>query len=348
MNFIERFLARYGYKKRPEIKKRNIFAGVDTGRLYSSWTTTNYSADSEIYNSLRILRARARDLERNNDYAKKFLRMVKTNVIGRDGIKLQSQVKNDNNSADEIARNKIEDAFKEWSKKGACDVTGEYSFRDLQKMIISTIARDGEVIIRRVRGFDNPFRYSLQLLEADHLDERHNDTLASGNRVKMGIEFDGWSRPVAYWLYPLHPGDMLFGEGYGDKIRIAAEEIFHIFLPQRVSQTRGFPWLHSAMTRLNMLGAYEEAELVASRIAAAKGGFYTSGTGDTYTGDDTEDNNPIQEVEPGIFETLPRGWDFKVFDPQHPSSAYESRIFQQIYFARNRLRPGCILCLSCQ
>jgi lambda family phage portal protein len=324
MNFIERFLARYGYKKRPEIKKRNIFAGVDTGRLYSSWTTTNYSADSEIYNSLRILRARARDLERNNDYAKKFLRMVKTNVIGRDGIKLQSQVKNDNNSADEIARNKIEDAFKEWSKKGACDVTGEYSFRDLQKMIISTIARDGEVIIRRVRGFDNPFRYSLQLLEADHLDERHNDTLASGNRVKMGIEFDGWSRPVAYWLYPLHPGDMLFGEGYGDKIRIAAEEIFHIFLPQRVSQTRGFPWLHSAMTRLNMLGAYEEAELVASRIAAAKGGFYTSGTGDTYTGDDTEDNNPIQEVEPGIFETLPRGWDFKVFDPQHPSSAYES------------------------
>jgi lambda family phage portal protein len=307
------------------LKKRQVFAGADLGRLYSSWSTTNYSADSEIYNDLRVLRARSRELERNNDYAKKFFRMVKTNVVGKEGIKLQSQAKNSRGKPDEAAREKIEEQFKEWSKKGVCDVTGEYSFRDIQKMVISSIARDGEIIIRKVKGFDNPYRFALQLLEADHLDEKYSEMMPSGNRIKMGIEFDGWSRPVAYWVYKMHPGDFLFGEGYGDKIRIPADEILHIHLPYRVSQTRGLPWIHAALTRLNMLGAYEEAELVASRIAAAKGGFYQSdGSVGEYQGDDTENNNPIQEVEPGIFELLPPGLKFQVFDPQHPTNAYEA------------------------
>jgi len=93
-------------------------------------------------------------------------------------------------------------------------------------------------------------------------------------------------------------------------------------VPVRPSQTRGLPWMHAAMTRLNMLGGLQEAELVASRISAAKGGFYTSQRGEEYTGDDSEDGSPIQEVEPGIFETLPQGWGFQPFDPQHPTTAF--------------------------
>jgi capsid protein len=93
-----------------------VFAGADLGRLYSSWSTTNYSADSEIYNDLRVLRARSRELERNNDYAKKFFRMVKTNVVGKEGIKLQSQAKNAKGKPDEAAREKIEESN---SKSGA-------------------------------------------------------------------------------------------------------------------------------------------------------------------------------------------------------------------------------------
>lgn len=320
--FIQRVFKRFGYV--PQTARRNIFAGVSTDRLYSSWTTTNYSADNELYNSLKTLRARSRELERNNDYAKKFLRMVRSNIVGQNGIRLQSQVMSDNGkAADEIARLKIEDAWARWCAKGICDVTGGYSFRDIQKLAASTIARDGEIFIRLVRGFDNPFKFALQLLEADHVDEQYSDLLSNGNRIKMGIEYDEWGRPVKYHVYRQHPGDFFpLTAGYGERIAIPAGEIIHLFVPVRPSQTRGLPWMHAAMTRMNMLGGLQEAELVASRISAAKGGFYTSQRGEEYTGDDSENGSPIQEVEPGIFETLPQGWGFQPFDPQHPTTAF--------------------------
>lgn len=303
---------------------KRSYAGAGTGRLYHSWTTTNQSADAELRFNLTSLRARSRELEANNDYAKKFFRMVKTNVVGRDGIKLQSQVKNDSGKPDEKARTKIEEAWTRWIKKGFCDVTGEYSFRDIQKLVISSAARDGELLIRKIQGFDNDFNFALQLIEADHLDEKMNDNLASGNKVKMGVEYDQWNRRIAYHVYKNHPGDYFYGSTFGEKIRIPADEVIHFYLPMRISQTRGIPWMHAAMTRLNMIGGYEEAELVAARLAAAKGGFYETDPEGQYIGDDQEGDQPIQELEPGMLEALPRGWKFHAYDPQHPTTAFEA------------------------
>ena len=82
--------------------------------------------------------------------------------------------------------------------------------------------------------------------------------------------------------------------------------------------------MHAAMNRLNMVGAYEEAELTAARVAACKGGFYETPEGsDEYIGDDKVDNNPIQEAAPGVYEVLPEGWKFQSNDPTHPTTAYK-------------------------
>lgn len=79
----------------------------------------------------------------------------------------------------------------------------------------------------------------------------------------------------------------------------------------------------TALGRLKMLDGYEEAELVAARVAAAKMGFFVSPDGEEYTGDDTEDDyTPITEAAPGSFEQLPAGMDFKAFDPDHPTTAF--------------------------
>ena len=315
------------YVKMPA--KRN-FSGTSTERLYASWNPQNYSADSEIRGDLKTLRARSRELERNNDYAKKFFRMVKTNVVGASGIKLQSMVMFERGQKpDDGARARIESAFLNWQKRGNCDVTGAYAFRDVQKLVVSSVARDGEALVRIVRGYDNPFRFALQLIEADHLDEHYSDMLPSGNIVKMGIEFDKWGKPVAYHIFERHPGDMFgmnVGNTRGERIRIPAADMLHVFHPMRVSQSRGVPWMHAAMTRLNMLGGYEEAELVAARLGANKGGFYKQETGEEYVGDDIESGTftPLQNSEPGEFEVLGPGWDFKPYDPQHPNSAFEA------------------------
>jgi capsid protein len=68
--------------------------GYDAGainRLLADWVTSSRTADEEIKASLSILRARSRDLCQNNDYGKKFLRLLEKNVIGPGGIKLQAK-----------------------------------------------------------------------------------------------------------------------------------------------------------------------------------------------------------------------------------------------------------------
>ena len=299
--------------------KRNYHAAT-TGNLFGSWLASNNTADTDIKRDLKTIRARSRELMRNDDYAKRFKRMVKSNTVGNNGIRLQNRAKDSNGSYDKTANDIIEDAFKRWSKKGVCDVTGRYSLKEIQKMIMGTLAEDGEVLVRKVKGYRNEFKFAIQLLEADHLDENYNEP---DRNIHMGIEYDSWNRPIAYHLFKTHPGSLTNVDKTRE--RIPANEINHLFLSNRISATRGIPWMHTAMTRMKMVNGYEEAELTASRISAAKGGFYVSIDGaDEYTGDSTDDRgNIVNELEPGQIELLPKGIDFKEYNPQHPTTAFK-------------------------
>lgn len=298
-------------------------------RLTQDWVMRPMTEDAELRRSLRGMRLRSRELAHNEDFAKKFLTTVRINVVGASGIRLQNQAKNREGVLDTTMNEKIEDAWAEWCKKENACVEGTMSFRDLQNLFIESIARDGEVLIRKVKGADNAFRYSLQFFEADHLDENYNLDMDNGNRIVMGVEKNPWGKPVAYHLLTVHPGDYSYFRIANAKMydRIPAEEMIHEFIRFRPTQTRGVPWMHSAMFKMNMLRGYEEAELVAARVSACKMGFFISPSGTEYTGEGKDKNNDtIKDAEAGAFEQLPKGMDFKPFDPQHPSGNYSAFI----------------------
>ena len=92
-------------------------------------------------------------------------------------------------------------------KSAFCSVNQRQSWLDIQRVVLRSVARDGSVLIRKVRGFDNEFRFALQVLEADLLDIDYNAQLKNGNKVRMGIELDKWERPVAYHILNGHKGD---------------------------------------------------------------------------------------------------------------------------------------------
>ena len=140
----------------------------------------------------------------------------------------------------------------------------------------------------------------------------------------MGIEVDDFGKAVAYHLLGEHSGDHEFVNSYSRKhVRVPADQMLHVFLPERAHQTRGAPMLATAIGALKMLHGYREAELVAARVAASKMGFITSPDGDGYTGDDLEDSHaPVMSAEPGSFEQLPQGMDIKLFDLTHPTTAF--------------------------
>ena len=294
------------------------FTSAKNDRLTADWILGGSNINEDIKNDLAKLRMRARDLVENNDYAKHFIRLLKVNVVGAEGIRLQNKAKDNNGRLDKMANDLIEAAWKEWCKKRNCTVSGRYTFREVLNQALETVARDGEFFLRKVRNFDNKYKFALQMIDPALVDEKLNVQLSNGNDIIMGIEIDSWGRPVAYHVKENE-------QYYSRTHRIPANEITHLFVPMAVNAVRSVTWFHTAAKRMHMIDGYEEAELVASRTAAAKMGFYTSNveSGAEYVGDDkTDDGDLISEVSPGVFEVLPQGMDFKEFDPDHPTSQF--------------------------
>ena len=313
------------FKRTKKTSKRGKrgFEAVNTGRLFADFANMTRSSDSELRPALRTLRNRCRELSRNDEYVRRYLQLVKTNVVGPGGISVQAKARNSDGSLDAPGNKIVENAWRRWSKAGICTMDGRLSFVDAQRLVVETLARDGEVLIRKINGADNPDRFAIQFLEADLLDEELNIKLNNGNRVRMGVEIDEFGRSVAYHLLKEHPGDQEFANTYSRKhVRVEAENLLHLFQADRPHQTRGVPPLAAAMNALKMLHGYREAELVAARVSAAKMGFITTPDSEGYAGDDFEDNNPIMNAEPGSFEQLAAGQSITMFDPTHPTTAF--------------------------
>ncbi|WP_250589618.1 phage portal protein [Neisseria subflava] len=148
----------------------------------------NAAADALARSDLDRLRSLSRKQARDNDYMLRFLQMVGNHVVGRDGFSLQMQVQLDNGSAmDNQANRAIEEAFAAWARRDVCEVSGLYSFTDLQRLMVRSVARDGEVLVRHVYGSENGHGYALQLLDIDRLDTQLNRDKQNGkNAIRMG------------------------------------------------------------------------------------------------------------------------------------------------------------------
>jgi lambda family phage portal protein len=320
MKLIDTIANRLGFVRKTA---RRNYAGAAMSRLTNDWTTAVTNADTEMRGDAKRLRARARELERNNDYARRYLKALEQNVLGADGIGLQMKVKDFNGDYDRQANNQIEAAWHAWGKATNCSLNGLHSWYETQRLILRSVARDGAVLVRKHKGqARGPFGFQLELIEIDQLDWDF-EKVDGNTLIRFGVEYDkSTMRPLAYWILSRHPGD-INGVTLGYKReRIPAAEIIHVFLPERIGQTSGVTWLCSAMSGLHQLGAYQEAELIQSRIACMKGGFYTHKTPDGQELPSDTQGNLIQSLEPGQFEDLPMGTEFVPYDPQHPTQAY--------------------------
>jgi lambda family phage portal protein len=325
---LERILQKFGYRK---VGKRSAtgFAAARTDRLVSSWNPANLTMDAVLRAQLPRIRARSRDLSINNPYMKKFIGMVSVNVLGHGGISFQSKIKRPDGSLDEKLNRAIEAAWQQWGRRRhSPDVTGKLSWTRLQDLCLRTVARDGEVFVRVVPEYENPHRFALQLIEPDAVDESYNAELPNGYRITMGVEIDPWGRPVAYHVARRAANDYSDWQAYQRRERIPAGEMIHLFVPFRINQRRGVPWAYAVMAKTNVLDGYEEAELVAARIAAAKMGFIETADG-MFQGDDRDaDGRQYIEAEPGSFPVLPPGTTMNMFDPQHPTTSYRDFVKQ--------------------
>lgn len=319
--------------RKPADMRRNYEAAKWT-RLTGDWNTASGTADADIQYDITSLRARMRDSERNNEYVSRYLNALENNVM-KHGTGFSLQMKSmrppDYKILDDIANLKIERAWKEFSKKKNCCLSGEHSMADLVRLCLRSTARDGGVMLRKIIDPKaNEFGFVLRPIEIDFLDHNYTAALGNGNRVIMGVEKNSKEQVLAYHLLAQHPGDRLFGSSPSNRVRVPADEIIHYFLKERLTQTVGVPWAAPSLMRLHILRQYELAEAVASRRASEKGGYFYSERGDVYQGQDeiTEtENGPVvtgtlDDSEPGMMDQLPPGMKFQAYDPTHPTTQY--------------------------
>jgi len=340
MGFLDRFTVALGAfhgaqsqtpqsthrRARARAQARRSFAAAMSEEIFANFLGTASSVNGDLHTSLKKMRQRARQEAYDDPYVVKFLGMFRSNVIGPQGMGFQADFKDRQGRPDTGDNAVVEEAFAAWGRRGICDMTGRLTWVEAQALAATTIARDGEVLVRLVRNAPNEFGFAIQLLETDYLDERHVETLSNGNRVIMGVELDKWGRAVAFHLRPNRAYyDPIRGvTGNEDDLRLEAADVLHPFPSTRTEQVRGFPLVHAVLRRLHMLDGYEEAEVVAARKGAVHGGFYTTPTGEEFTGDDVEaDGTLVEEIGPGEMRQLPEGWDFKPYSAEHPTTAYK-------------------------
>lgn len=305
---------------------RRTYAAAKGSRLNSDWEMIPTSGQYELRTSCRVLRARARQQARDNGNIRKFLDMIRRNVVGANGIQLQSRASFLSGGLDTRLNKRVEDAFREWSKKQNCTVTKKQTFIEAQKLAMTTLARDGECLVQKIRA-NNPFGFALKFIDVSFLDETFNQIAPNGNRIIMSVELDADDAPVAYYLTTPSGDSYLPQTARINRVRVPAEEMIHFFMFNEDSvQTRGVTWFHAALRDAKDLDGYKVGVISSARAAAYTFGILKPPPDqDEIIGGAVDENGqPIRPalelaLEPLTVQEVPPGYELDQFDPKQPT-----------------------------
>lgn len=335
----EKLYYRWFGQSKPKATHRRQYAASRLNTANADWVTQPTVSNWELYSSLRPLRARARQMARDNSHFKKFLSMCRSNIVGRKGIQLQSNARKLDGSLDAEINSQVEEAWRLWGHKETCTLSGKLSWRGVQRMIVTQLAQDGEFLVQKIPA-KNAFGFSLKVINVDYLDEYYNATLPNGNRIIMSVEVDDNDKPVTYWLTP-PVSDIYAKRTKVRRVPVPAEQMIHGFLSFiDESQTRGVTWFHAAILDGKNYQGYSGGVIQSARMAACIPFFFEQTVPDeapAYEGKDDpatgEKTTPTLDVGAFGANLLDPGITFKQFDPKQPTmnhSAFAKTVLMDV------------------
>jgi len=287
---------------------RSYYAAKST-RFTDGWQSQESSADSELVNDLRVLRGRSRALCRDSSYAKRARSLCVANIIGT-GIGMQAQVETTRGEKNARVNDEIEERWWDWGVADSCHVGGRLTFTNMEQQAVGQVFEAGEVFFRKhyVPFGNSRIPFALELIESERVADDYQviGPIAPNSVMRMGIELDKFYRPIAYWFRERHRNDVRW-LGEPDRLfRVPANEIIHVSVLNRWPQTRGEPWMHTAMRRMNDMDAYVEAEVIKARGHAMRMGVIETPEGTESLGTAQPDGNVEMEMEAGeVFKLNP-------------------------------------------
>lgn len=326
MNMLEKILATLSPKWAVQRSRNryvlNAFEATMPTRTHKA-KRDNQGANANVRQSAVSLREQARALDQNHDIVIGILDKLEERVIGSKGIHIEPQPLNLAGEVHQALAEQIRKAWAEWSVKP--EVTGQYTRPALERMLLRTWLRDGEVFLQLVKGrvagltHRSPTLFALEALEPDFV------PMQSDNRLVQGVRLNAWRQPIAYQVYLENPQEAV--EFYGKIKEVPAENMLHLAFKRRLHQVRGVSMLHGVIVRLADLKEYEESERVAARIAAAMTLYIKKGDATSYEDGDFNPENGLREfdIAPGaVIDDLKPGEDIGLINSNRPNTNLES------------------------
>lgn len=281
-------------------------AGRQTGRT-RRWRAPDSGPNAETGPHLARLRARSRQMVRDNPYAARTISVLAAHQVGY-GIRPRA------NTGDDALDQRVMALWDEWCS--ACDVSGMEDFYGLQLAAARARAEGGEALLRLVRpsavemrqlGMRLPLQ--IEVMEGDVLDVAMNEARPGGGRVVQGVEFDASGRRSRYHLLREHPGEnVLLPTAMQGSAAVPAAEIVHLFRMLRPGQVRGVPDLAPVLMRMRQLDDYEDATLEAAKVQATLAVFLKNVDLEGTEATPVTERDPI-ELTPGMVAELPPGME---------------------------------------
>lgn len=242
-----------------------------------NWRPGAGSANADTTFDRTDLRARSRDLARNNPTACAAINANVTSVIGT-GLSMRPRIDAKTlgitDEEAEAYEDQIEREWKLWAESQNCDAARTLDFYGLQEQAFRAMLESGDAfaVLPSIKRKQTPYTLSVQLIEADRIS---NPSWGADSASRVGgVEFDTYGAPKQYHISDKHPGDInragmkwsaypAFGANTGRR------NVLHLFEQLRPGQARGVPFLSPVIEPLRQLGTYTDSELQAAVISGA-------------------------------------------------------------------------------
>jgi len=244
--------ADYDAARQTRFKRDRRGTMVSTG----SASDFHYRTESAYFGMIE----QARELFRNHALVAQAVRRLIANILSG-GFTLDVRTGDDALNADLAAQ------WKDWSENSSrCDIQGEQDFHGLEKLTLQQVIVDGDLItLPTIDG-------ELQQIESHRLRTPHR----TRRNIVHGVELNNDDKPrrrEAYWIayedveayYPVpKASEMTRYPARLDGVR----QVFHHYMPDRTSQTRGVSAFAPPMETAGMGDDLMFAQLVKAQMAA--------------------------------------------------------------------------------
>lgn len=270
------------------VTRRSPYSGASAEIVHvANWRPGLRSADADILRDAPTLRARARDLVRNNATAQQAVRISRISTVGAQmRLKLRPdwQFLGISYEAALAWSRVVERAWEEYAHGPHfwLDAGRRMTFTDFMNLVHDTDIIDGETLVVAEWDESRPWSTCFQAVDVDRLSNPAGKPETAW--FKAGVELNQHGAPIAYHIRNAHPSEYGIVEAAAQHThsRIDRETAWfrpicmHSFALSRAGQTRGVTEFASVLSALKMAGEYSEAVLETAIGQAQFVAFITS------------------------------------------------------------------------